>query len=69
MNMSIAPSTETTLIRVGSDEYARQNKSYGLTSLKNQHLALKDTMEAGLALSTTPRRKRRAQSGAWTLTD
>jgi DNA topoisomerase-1 len=29
---------ETTLIRVGSDEYARQNKSYGLTTLKNRHV-------------------------------
>src|SRR5205814_879655 len=29
---------ETTLIRVGSDEYARTNKSYGLTTLKNQHV-------------------------------
>jgi DNA topoisomerase-1 len=26
---------ETTLIRVGRDEYAKQNKSYGLTTLKN----------------------------------
>ena len=29
---------ETTLIRVGSDEYARSNKSYGLTTLKNRHV-------------------------------
>ena len=29
---------ETTLIRVGSDEYAKQNKSYGLTTLKNRHV-------------------------------
>jgi DNA topoisomerase I len=28
---------ETTLIRVGNDDYARENKSYGLTTLKNQH--------------------------------
>jgi DNA topoisomerase-1 len=31
---------ETTLIRVGSDDYARQNKSYGLTTLKNRHVAV-----------------------------
>jgi DNA topoisomerase-1 len=31
---------ETTLIRVGNDDYARQNKSYGLTTLKNQHVAV-----------------------------
>lgn len=29
---------EATLIRVGSDEYARTNKSYGLTTLKNRHV-------------------------------
>jgi len=26
---------ETTLIRVGNDDYARRNDSYGLTTLKN----------------------------------
>jgi DNA topoisomerase-1 len=31
---------ETTLIRVGNDDYARQNGSYGLTTLKNRHLAI-----------------------------
>ncbi len=31
---------ETTLIRVGNDEYAEQNKSYGLTTLKNRHVAV-----------------------------
>jgi DNA topoisomerase-1 len=29
---------EATLIRIGSDEYARTNKSYGLTTLKNRHV-------------------------------
>jgi len=29
---------ETTLIRVGNDDYARNNKSYGLTTLKNRHV-------------------------------
>ncbi|MEQ1492796.1 MAG: DNA topoisomerase IB [Terricaulis sp.] len=28
---------DTTLIRVGNDEYARNNKSYGLTTLTNRH--------------------------------
>jgi DNA topoisomerase-1 len=28
---------EATLIRVGNDEYARQNDSYGLTTLQNEH--------------------------------
>jgi DNA topoisomerase-1 len=29
---------ETTLIRVGNDEYARQNKSYGLTTMRDRHV-------------------------------
>ena len=28
---------ETTLIRVGNDEYAQQNRSFGLTTLRNRH--------------------------------
>jgi DNA topoisomerase-1 len=32
---------ERTLIRVGNDEYARTNKSYGLTTLRDQHVKLK----------------------------
>lgn len=29
---------ESTLIRVGNDDYARSNKSYGLTTLRNRHV-------------------------------
>lgn len=29
---------ETTLIRIGNDDYARENKSYGLTTLENRHV-------------------------------
>jgi DNA topoisomerase I len=29
---------ETTLIRVGNDDYAKQNNSYGLTTLRNKHV-------------------------------
>ena len=29
---------ETTLIRVGNEEYAKQNKSYGLTTLRDRHV-------------------------------
>jgi DNA topoisomerase-1 len=29
---------ETTLIRIGNDEYARDNKSYGLTTIHNKHV-------------------------------
>lgn len=31
---------EMTLIRVGNDEYAKQNKSFGLTTLQKRHLKL-----------------------------
>jgi DNA topoisomerase I len=31
---------ESTLIRVGNDDYAKQNNSYGLTTLKNRHVAV-----------------------------
>ena len=31
---------ETTLIRVGNGEYARDNGSYGLTTLRNEHVAV-----------------------------
>jgi DNA topoisomerase-1 len=31
---------DTTLARVGNDEYARTNKSYGLTTLRKRHAAL-----------------------------
>jgi DNA topoisomerase I len=31
---------ETTLIRVGNGEYARANESYGLTTLKSEHVAV-----------------------------
>ena len=31
---------ETTLIRVGNDEFARTNQSYGLTTLKSKHVAV-----------------------------
>ena len=31
---------ERTLIRVGNDDYARENKSYGLTTLKNGHITV-----------------------------
>ena len=32
---------ETTLIRVGNEEYARTNKHYGLTTLRNRHVRVK----------------------------
>ncbi len=32
---------EATLIRVGNDEYAKENNSYGLTTLENRHVEVK----------------------------
>jgi DNA topoisomerase I len=34
---------EKTLIRVGNSEYVRENKSYGLTTLRNRHLDVRGT--------------------------
>jgi DNA topoisomerase-1 len=35
---------ETTLIRVGNADYARQNKSYGLTTLKDPHVKVEGSV-------------------------
>ena len=37
---SIVHLLETTMIRVGNEDYARQNQSYGLTTLENRHVAV-----------------------------
>ena len=37
---TVANLLETTLIRVGNDEYAKANQSYGLTTLKCEHVAV-----------------------------
>ena len=34
---------ESTLIRVGNEEYARENRSYGLTTLRNRHVNVNGT--------------------------
>jgi DNA topoisomerase-1 len=34
---------ERTFIRVGNDEYAKQNDSYGLTTMRNKHVKVKGT--------------------------
>lgn len=34
---------DKTLIRIGNDDYARQNKSYGLTTLKSRHVEVSGT--------------------------
>ena len=33
---------ETTFIRIGNDEYARENQSFGLTTLRNKHVRSAD---------------------------
>src|SRR5437867_2815505 len=35
---------DKTLIRVGNDEYARENRSYGLTTLRRRHVTVDGTM-------------------------
>ena len=50
---------ETTLIRVGNAEYARDNGSYGLTTLRNRHVTVEGrarcaSSSAARAASTTP---------------
>ena len=32
---------ETTLIRVGNDEYARDNNSFGLTTMRDEHVKVR----------------------------
>jgi DNA topoisomerase I len=59
---------ETTFIRVGNDDYARQNDSYGLTTLKNRHVAVEGsrlrfrfTGKGGKIWSVTIRNRRVAK--------
>jgi len=35
---------ETTLIRIGNEEYARENKSFGLTTMRNRHVAVSGSL-------------------------
>lgn len=44
---------ETTLVRVGNEAYARDNRSYGLTTLRNRHVAF----ESGAAFAFSFRGK------------
>src|SRR5206468_9861032 len=38
---SVVQLLEKSLIRVGNDEYAKSNRSYGLTTLRDQHVDVK----------------------------
>ena len=56
---------ETTLVRVGNEEYARDNRSYGLTTLRNRHAnvsgsALKFTFRGKSGVEAHGRRPRQA---------
>ena len=47
---------DTTLVRIGNDEYARTNGSFGLTTLRNRHAAVKGSVL---------RLRFRGKSGVW----
>src|ERR1019366_7469749 len=35
-----APLLDTTYVRIGNEKYARTNRSFGLTTLRNRHVAV-----------------------------
>ncbi len=53
---------ETTLIRVGNDEYARLNRSFGLTTLKSRHATVTGTRSASVS-AASPVASTRSVSG------
>ena len=64
---------DTTLIRVGNDEYARENQSFGLTTLRGRHVKVEGAMlrfsfrgKSGVEhdVAITDRAPRRASSSA-----
>ena len=58
---------DRTLIRVGNDEYARENRSFGLTTLRRRHVQVSGEHTA-LQLPRQERRRaqrRRSPTGAW----
>ena len=40
---TIVRQLETTFIRIGNEEYAKENKSYGLTTMRNKHVDVEGT--------------------------
>jgi DNA topoisomerase-1 len=59
---------ETTFIRIGNDEYARQNQSFGLTTLRNKHVDIRGSSirfrfrgKSGIARDTILSDRRLAQ--------
>ena len=43
---TVAYLLDTTLVRVGNREYARNNKSYGLTTLQDRHVTFSGSRAA-----------------------
>ena len=43
LQMPVVRLLEISLIRMGNEEYARDNKSYGLTTMKNRHATVRGT--------------------------
>jgi DNA topoisomerase IB len=39
---------ECTFVRVGNPEYARQNESFGLTTLKSRHVRIRDDRSSSI---------------------
>jgi DNA topoisomerase I len=65
---SVVKLLETTLIRVGNDEYARHNESYGLTTLRSDHVEVEGSTirfqfrgKSGVVHSVDVRDRRLAQ--------
>ena len=58
---------EITLIRVGNDEYARANKSFGLTTLRKRHVTLTRRRRGASSSAASPARRTAPASttGAW----
>ena len=54
---------ERTFIRIGNEEYARDNKSFGLTTLKNRHVKVKGAQILFRFRGSTPRSRIAATLG------
>ena len=52
---SVVRLLDTTFVRIGNEEYARENRSYGLTTLRNRHAGV-SRRDAAAALSRQERR-------------
>jgi len=61
---------EKTLIRVGNDEYAKHNQSFGLTTMRDGHVAIKgECVLDGSMLDTVAQRANRLADAAARLSE